>query len=70
MEQKLILNKVFSIYVGATDSHIKFGGWDQAALLENEKLSMFTSTFHDKYGVEYTGFNLGGTDIVLNGGLA
>ena len=70
MEQKLILNKVFSIYVGATDSHIKFGGWDQGALLENEELRMFTSTFHDKYGVEYTGFNLGGTDIVLNGGLA
>jgi hypothetical protein len=28
VDQKLIKNKVFSIYVGGSDPHIKFGGWD------------------------------------------
>ena len=61
---------MFSIYVGDSEPHIKFGGWDQGALLENDQLSMFTATVLNGYGVLYTGFNLGGKDIVLNGGVA
>lgn len=31
---------------------------------------MFTSSIENGYGIEYTNFNLGGTDIPLNGGIA
>ena len=41
ISQKLVNNKVFSIYLGGDDAHIKFGGWDSGAILEGKKPFMF-----------------------------
>jgi hypothetical protein len=70
-DQGLIKNKVFSIFVGGVDAHIKFGSWDQGAIQNDRFLSMFESTNQTfGYGVKFTKFSIGGTDIELNGGYA
>ena len=60
---------MFSIYVGGEHAHIKFGGWDQGAILgDNTQLSMYTARIEQGYGLNYTKFSIGGDDLVFNGG--
>ena len=69
ISQKLVKNKVFSIYLGGDDAHIKFGGWDSGAILEGKKPFMFPK-LTEPLGASFTGFGLGGVDVQLNGGIA
>ena len=69
ISQKLIKNKVFSIYLGGDDAHIKFGGWDSGAILEGKKPFMFPK-ITEPLGASFTKLTLGGVDLELNGGLA
>ena len=67
IKHNLINNKVFAIYLGGDDAHIKFGSWDKGAILGD--LSMFPAS-ENGYGALFTHLHLGGKELVLNKGIA
>jgi hypothetical protein len=52
-------NNIFSIFPNSNpeeNTHIKFGGWDQAGLQSGENLHMIRTLGKQDWSVSYTGF--------------